>query len=195
MADMTGFEMLSQIVEINFKTIFITSYSHYAIKAIRFNALDYLLKPIDLGELKRAIKRYKAQNKTKSQRNNMTAALQNIAIKNVADQQLVLNTQDGILRLPLRDICHIEGERNYSYIYLKEGKKKLVTKTLLELEDLLDSKGFYRIHRSHIVNAAHITEASNGFFVQISGTLRIPISRRKKKHFLGWFAVYQVANK
>jgi two-component system LytT family response regulator len=195
MADMTGFEMLAQLSEINFKTIFITSYSHYAIKAIRFNALDYLLKPIDLGELKRAINRYKAHNKTEPQKDNMALALQNIATKNVADQMLVLKTHDGVLRLSLKEISHIQGERNYSYIYLKGDKKKLVTKTLIELEDLLDSKGFYRSHRSYIVNAAYITDASAGFFVQVSDTLKIPISRRKKKHFLAWFGTYQLANK
>ena len=191
MADMTGFEMLGLLPEINFKTIFITSYSHYAIKAIRFNALDYLLKPIDLGELKSAVKRYKSKAKAMPQNNIMGMALKNMANTQVANQQLVLKTQDGDLRLTLKDIIRIEGERNYSYIYLVDDKKKLVTKTLIELEDLLDNKGFYRIHRSHIINAAHISESSRGFTVTLTGSSKVPISRRKKKQFLDWFEAYK----
>ena len=194
MADMTGFEMLSQLSEINFQTIFITSYSHYAIKAIRFNALDYLLKPIDLGELKKAIKRFKLHNKADLQKENLSLALKNIANKNVADHMLNLKTQDGDLRLVLNDIIQIVGDRNYSYIYLKNGTKKLVTKTLIELEELLDSKGFYRCHKSHIINAKHITAYSNGNLVQLSETISIPISRRKKKPFVDWFETYQASN-
>ena len=194
MADMTGFEMLSQLSGINFQTIFITSYSHYAIKAIRFNALDYLLKPIDLGELKKAIKRFKKHNKKAPQKENLSLALKNIANKNVANHMLNLKTQDGDLRLVLNDIIHIEGDRNYSYIYLKNGTKKLVTKTLVELEELLDSKGFYRCHKSHILNAKHITSYTNGNLVQLSEATSIPISRRKKKSFLKWFTSYKNEN-
>lgn len=194
MADMTGFEMLSQLSEINFQTIFITSYSHYAIKAIRFNALDYLLKPIDLGELKKAIKRFKAHTNKAPQKENLSLALKNVANKNVANHILNLKTQDGDLRLVLKNIIHIEGDRNYSYIYLKSGAKKLVTKTLIELEELLDSKGFYRCHKSHILNIEHITSYTNGNFVQLSQSITIPVSRRKKKSFFEWFQSYQVSS-
>jgi two-component system LytT family response regulator len=194
MSDMTGFEMLAQLSDINFQTIFITSYSHYAIKAIRFNALDYLLKPIDLGELKKAIKRFKTHNKVELQKENLSLALKNIANKNVSNHMLILKTQDGDLRLVLNEIIHIEGDRNYSYIYLKNGEKKLVTKTLIELEELLDSKGFYRCHKSHLLNAEHITSYSNGNFVKLSEAITIPISRRKKKFFLEWFTAYQNSN-
>lgn len=194
MADMTGFEMLFRLSEINFQTIFITSYSHYAIKAIRFNALDYLLKPIDLGELKKAVKRFKIYTNKTSQQENLSLALKNIANKNTSDHMLILKTQDGDLRLVLNDIIHIEGDRNYSYIYLKNGKKKLVTKTLIELEELLDSKGFYRCHKSHILNIEHITSYTNGNLIQLSQMITIPVSRRKKKRFQEWFQSYQITN-
>ncbi|MGK0385864.1 MAG: two-component system LytT family response regulator, partial [Patiriisocius sp.] len=88
MADMTGFEMLAQLSTINFQVIFITSYSHYAIKAIRFNALDYLLKPIDLGELKRAITRFKDQDRLTPQKENLALALHNLSTNKVADHLL-----------------------------------------------------------------------------------------------------------
>jgi two-component system LytT family response regulator len=186
MSDMTGFEMLAQLSDIKFQIIFITSYSHYAIKAIRFNTLDYLLKPLDLGELKKAFKRYKTHSRTIPQRENIALAVQNSSTKYVANHMLILKTQDGALKLILRDIVHIEGDRNYSYIHLKNGTKKLVTKTLSDLEELLDSKGFYRCHRSHILNREHIIEVK-GVFVILSNDLKISISRRRKKQFLAWF--------
>jgi len=190
MADMTGFEMLAQLSDIKFQVIFITSYSHYAIRAIRFNALDYLLKPIDLGELKKALKRFKDHTRTKPQKENMALALRNSTTKNVADHMLILKTQDGDLKLVLKDIVHIEGDRNYSYIHLKNGSKKLVTKTLSDLEELLDSKGFYRCHRSHVLNGEHIVETT-GLSALLSNNTRIPISRRKKKTFFEWLEAYQ----
>jgi two-component system LytT family response regulator len=190
MSDMTGFEMLAQLSDVNFQVIFITSYSHYAIKAIRFNALDYLLKPIDLGELSKAMKRFKSSAKSNTQQESMTLALQNMSANKVADHMLILKTQDGALKLVLKDIVHIEGDRNYSYIHLKNGTKKLVTKTLSDLEELLDSKGFYRCHRSYILNREHIVGAT-GLSALLSNTIRIPISRRKKKPFSEWFEAYQ----
>ncbi|MDF1696594.1 MAG: LytTR family DNA-binding domain-containing protein [Saprospiraceae bacterium] len=186
MTDMTGFEMLSQVEKINFQTIFITSYSHYAIKAIRFNALDYLVKPIDLGELKSAIRRYKEKNKRLSHRENLKLALHNYGAKNVADHKLVLKTQEGEMRLMINDIIRIEGEGNYSFIYLKNNVKKLVTKTLLNLEEMLEAKGFFRCHRSHLINNLHVIDASRNLSVLLSDGAEIPISRRKKKDFKGW---------
>ncbi len=193
MSDMTGFEMLAQLSDINFQVIFITSYSHYAIKAIRFNALDYLLKPIDLGELKKAYKRFKDHTRTKPQKENMALALRNSSTKNVADHMLILKTQDGDLKLILKDIVHIEGDRNYSYIHLKNGTKKLVTKTLSDLEELLDSKGFYRCHRSHILNREHIVDAK-GISVVLSNNVQLPVSRRKKNQFSEWLEANKIEN-
>lgn len=190
MTDMTGFEMLAQLSNISFQVIFITSYSHYAIKAIRFNALDYLLKPIDLGELNKAIKRFKNHTRRKPQNENIALALQNSNTKYVADHVLILKTQDGDLKLILKDIVHIEGDRNYSFIHLKNGSKKLVTKTLSDMEDLLDSKGFYRCHRSYIINREHIIKSHKGLSVLLSSSLKLPVSRRRKKLFLLWFETY-----
>lgn len=193
MADMTGFEMLAQIETINFQTIFITSYSHYAIKAIRFNALDYLVKPIDLGELKEAIKRYKESVEKKPQRENLTLALHNWNTKDVSGHKLILQTQDGALQLIIKDIIRLEGERNYSFIYLKDGKKKLVTKTLTDLEELLNDKGFFRCHKSHLINFTHIKSYQKSFSVLLSEDTEIPIARRRKNDFKLWYDNYKGA--
>ena len=191
MADMTGFEMLANLDSINFQTIFITSYSHYAIKAIRFNALDYLIKPIDLGELKRAIRRYKDRIKQVPKHKNLTLALRNMATKRASAQVLTLQTQEGELQLTLKDIIRIEGERNYSYIYLIHDKKKLVTKTLADLEDLMNDKGFFRCHKSHIINEIHIIASPNQYTITLSDTTEVPVSRRKKDSFKSWYETIQ----
>lgn len=190
MLDMTGFEMLGLLDEIKFETIFITSYSHYAIKAIRFNALDYLLKPIDLGELKKAITRYKSRKKGKASSNRLERALQNIQESNPAEQSLILRTQSGELQLLLKRIIRIEGDRNYSQIYLSNHKKHLVSKTLGELEELLDDKGFFRCHKSHLVNYSHIQSIPNSYFLKLQDEVQIPISRRRKEEFKKWFKAH-----
>jgi two-component system LytT family response regulator len=190
MADMTGFEMLAKLDDIGFQTIFITSYSHYAIKAIRFSALDYLVKPIDLGELKQAITRYKSNVAVNKRPNNVEQALINLKTKKVSDQTLVLHTQDGDMSLVLKDIIRLEGERNYSYIYLANTKKKLASKTLGDLEELLEDKGFFRCHKSHLINITHIDSYPNSVTILLSDSTEIPVSRRKKETFKLWYDNY-----
>jgi two-component system LytT family response regulator len=153
--------------------------------------LDYLVKPIDLGELRKAIDRYKVKAKKAPQSENLQLALQNMATKDVSDHQLILQTQEGEMRLVVKDIIRVEGERNYSYIYLKNSKKKLITKTLADLEGLLDDKGFFRCHRSYIINADHIAGTPKSFSLTLSDGMELPVSRRKKEAFGLWFEKYQ----
>ncbi len=188
MTDMTGFEMLSQLPEINFQTIFITSYSHYAIKAIRFNALDYILKPFDLGELKQALLRYQSHFQPAAYQSHVRQALKNLQARNPAEEVLILNLQDGQLRLPLKDILQIQGERNYSYLFLTGNPPKLASKTLADFEDLLADKGFFRCHKSHLVNGLHIDSFPSKISIRLSDKTEIPVSRRKKGTFDTWYA-------
>lgn len=174
--DMTGFELLQQLKRIDFQTVFTTSHSHYAIKAFRFNALDYLVKPINESELKEAIKRV-----FRSANNNIGVkhALLNLEVQSLEDQKLVLPQQNGTLRLPLKQISHIESERNYSFIQLSNGKRELSSKNLAYFDDILIEKGFYRCHRSYLVNRFHIEALTDGNFILKNG-IEIPISRRKR---------------
>ncbi|PHN02356.1 LytR/AlgR family response regulator transcription factor [Flavilitoribacter nigricans] len=186
MPDMTGFEMLQKLNAIPFQIIFITSYRHYAIKAIRFNALDYLTKPIDLGELKNAIKRCRAKLGNASENNPLKQALINLKTKNAADQTLILHTQEGSLHIQLSQIIRIEGERNYSRIYLVNQKKKIASKTLKDLEEILDDKGFFRCHKSHLINARHILAYPTRYSLMLSDQTLIPVARRKREAFRDW---------
>ncbi|WP_455169141.1 LytR/AlgR family response regulator transcription factor [Aegicerativicinus sediminis] len=187
MSDMTGFEMLSKLSDISFNTIFITSYRHYAIKAIRFNALDYLLKPFDIDELKNAIKRFKANIRSSNSIQNIRLAIKNSDLKESADKILSLRTQSGELHLPLKEIIYIEGDRNYSKIHLSTGTKKLVSKTLADLEDLLVDKAFFRNHKSFLVNRTHIAETAQnlGYIILMTGQ-KLPVSRRRRQSLKTW---------
>ena len=181
--DMTGFELLQQLGNISFQTIFTTSHSHYAIRAFRFNALDYLIKPINETELAEAIKRL-----LKSAGNNIEVkhALTNLESQKVEDQKLLLSTQNGMLRLPLKQITHIEGERNYSLIHLSNGLRELSSKNLAYFEDILIDKNFFRSHRSYLVNKYQIDKLKGDHFILKNG-LQIPISRRKATEANAWF--------
>lgn len=181
--DMTGFELLQQLDNIHFQTVFTTSHSHYAIKAFRFNALDYLIKPINESELEESVKRLlKSANKSIDVKN----ALMNLEVQSVENQKLVLPQQNGTLRLPLKQITHIEGERNYSYIHLLNGNRELSSKNLAYFEDILIDKNFFRSHRSYLVNTYHVKALTEGHFVLKNG-IAIPISRRKETEAKTWF--------
>lgn len=186
MPDMTGFEMLNRIETINFQTIFITAHSHYAIKAFRFNALDYLVKPIVAEHLDQSIKRFKSNKKSAVHQDQMQQALDNLNTEKIEEQKLVLPTEKGILQLPLKEITKIESERNYSFIHLSNGLKELSSKTLSHFEFILNEKGFFRCHRSFLVNRFHIDKISQDFF-KLKDNSEIPISRRKKSEAKKWF--------
>lgn len=187
MSDMTGFEMLSKLDAIPFQTIFITSYNHYAIKAIRFNALDYILKPIDLGELKAAITRLKKKYQNPEHQTFTRQVQNNLKATSPSEETLILHPQDQELRLPVKDIIQVQGERNYSYIHLVGDRKKLVSKTLGDVEGLLAGKGFFRCHKSHLVNGLHIQDHPYKMLIRLSDSTEIPISRRKSDAFNTWF--------
>lgn len=187
MPDMTGFEMLAQLSEISFRTIFITSHSHYAIKAIRFNALDYLLKPIEHFDLMMAVERFVSGYNKSSGPGHIKQALANMKVENAEDMALFLNTQDGELKLYLRDIVRVEGERNYSFIYLTDGTKHLSSRTLGYFNEMLSDKGFFRCHRSHLVNKIHIGSMNGKSSFELKSGEYIPVSRRKGSEAKEWF--------
>ncbi len=186
MPDMTGFEMLNKLETINFQTIFITAHSHYAIKAFRFNALDYLQKPVKTYQLEQSIKRFKSNLSSGKNRYKVQQALDNLRTENIEDQKLVLTTQSGILQLALKQIVRIEGERNYSHIHLSNGSKELSSKTLGYFEDILGEKGFFRCHRSFLINRYHIHDMGKNAFI-LKDQTEVPISRRKKNEAMNWY--------
>lgn len=187
MPDMTGFDMLNKLDNIRFQTIFTTAHSHYAIKAFRFNALDYLIKPVDLEDLSEALNRFKQKNQTKLNQQNVQVALDNLKARKLEDQVLLLNTQQGTLKIALKQIKKIEGDRNYSCIHLSSGQTELSSKTLGYFEDILEDKGFFRCHRSYLVNKLHINQIKNNKVFLLKDDSIVPISRRKMLESKDWF--------
>ena len=181
MTDMTGFDMLAKLEDVKFQTIFVTSYGHYAIKAIRTNALDYLLKPIDLQDLKEALERFRLHKETPS----AGSPGRNISAPSKSER-LMIKTQEGEFDLLLQDIIVISGEGNYSNIIMTENRKLLLAKTLSDMEPMVDDRGFFRCHKSHIVNSVHITQVK-GEFIRLGDGTDITMARRRKSDFLEWW--------
>ena len=186
MPDMNGFEVLATFDAIDFQTIFVTAHTHYAIRAIRFNALDYLVKPIDPGEFHQAVQRFQSNYDKSHHQDQIQTALDNINKEDVLDQLLYLPTQEGGMKMVIREIIKIAGDRNYSTFHLTKNRTKISSKTLGHFETLLHEKGFFRCHRSHLVNGHHIAQLEKDSFI-LSDKSEIPISRRRKTDAKNWY--------
>lgn len=188
MPKMNGFEMLQQFSHIPFEVIFTTGYDAYAIKAIRFSAIDYLLKPIDKDELRKAVAKVslKAGHNLNQQLNILLERLGN---KQVSLQKIALPTLDGFELVPLENIIHCEADSNYTHVVLKHAKKVLVSRTLKEIEELLEGHSFLRIHHSYLVNLNEIVRyiRGEGGYVIMSDNTSITVSRSRKDTLLRIF--------
>lgn len=179
MQDGSGFDLLDILPEINFKIIFITASDAHAIKAFRYSAIDYLLKPVDPDELKIAISKF--QSSTKNENEKYQLLKESLQNQNKPHTRLALNTQEKINVVNIADIIRCESSGNYTTFYLKENKKLLVTRTLKDYEDLLNQQGFYRVHQSHLINTSFIKEFNkNEDELIMLDNNRIPVSTRKR---------------
>ena len=183
MPDGTGFDVLKSVKNKNFEVIFITAHEEFAIKAIKFSALDYLLKPIDPEELKAAVeKAIKAVDDKKEE--SQFEALQNNIQPN-QKKRLVLKTQESVYVVELHEIIRCEADRNYTSFFLSSGKKILVSKTLKEYETLLSTHNFLRVQQSHLVNLDYVDryDKGNGGSVVMKDGSEVPLSPAKREVF------------
>jgi two-component system LytT family response regulator len=184
MQDGSGFDLLDVLSDINFKIIFITASDAHAIKAFRYAAIDYLLKPVDPDELVAAVEKLKIG----SINENAKYQLLNESLKNNqrAHSRLALHTQEKIHVVNITDIIRCESNVNYTEFHFKDGKKLMVTKTLKEFEDLLSDHGFYRVHQSHLINTECILEfiKTDGGSLRLTNEHIVPVSTRKKAQVL-----------
>lgn len=185
MPRVNGFEMLNQLKDKNFHLIFTTAYDHYAIKAIKYSAFDYLLKPIDIEELKQAID--KIRNTRANQLKNQVELLEhNIKNPKIALNKLAIPTLDGLCFYNLSDLVHLEASSNYTNLFFLDGKKVLASKTLKDFEELLPEDTFFRPHHSHIINLKYISKyiKGDGGQLELTNGSIVDVSRRKKEEFL-----------
>lgn len=186
LGDGNGFDILEQLASKNGKStshiVFVTAYQEYAIKAFRFSALDFLLKPIDPEELEKVIGKIKQVVAKKDNYAHIDLLLENIRKKVDHFKRIALSTADGIHLFEISDIIRCESEDNYTKFYLKNNKPVLISKTLKEYEELLTEHGFERIHQSHLINLAYLKSyiKKDGGYVVMSDNSNLPISQRKK---------------
>jgi len=183
MPDGTGFDVLGSIPNKNFVVIFITAHEEFAIKAIKFSALDYLLKPVDLSELKSALE--KAIDASSDSTNSQQYDALTSNIQPNEKRRLVLKTQESVHVVELDQIIRCEADRNYTSFFLLDNKKILVSKTLKEYETLLSGHNFLRIQQSHLVNLNFIDryDKKNGGAVVMKDGTEVPLSPAKRDVF------------
>lgn len=180
-----GFDLLDGLTERNFKIIFTTAYNHYAIKAIKYNALDYLLKPLDIDEVIAVVDKIEKLKESNVETNIKYISLLE-SIRQSPLKKITLPTNEGIEVFNLDDVIKVEADGSYTKIFLKNKKTIFVSKILKEIEDLLHQQTFFRAHNSFLINLDHIARYLNkdgGYIEMIDGSL-IPLSRRKKIEFL-----------
>ncbi len=179
-----GFQLLEYFRDIYFEVIFVTAFDNYAIKAIRFSATDYILKPININELKAAVETVSERIRQKQENRRMKELVYNI--NQPQNPRIGLPTGDRIEFVEVGKIIRCQGEGNYTHIYFEENKHLLVAKTLVEFEDLLKEYSFLRVHKTHLVNLKHVAAylKNDGGILQLTNGDAISISRRRKEEVL-----------
>lgn len=181
---MNGFVMLQQLQYRDFELIFVTAYDHYAIKAIRYSALDYLVKPVEIEDLKAAVSSAEANRKNRSSHLQVELLLEHLQKK--GPQRITIPTFDGLRFINIDDIIYLEASDNYTTIFTSTNQKFLVSRTLKDFEDILPSETFLRIHHSSIINKNFVEKyirGEGGQVVMRNGNV-LDVSKRKKSIFL-----------
>jgi len=176
-----GFKLLELVDKIDFEVIFVTAYDNYAIKAIKFSALDYILKPINPDELKAAISKLKSKIEKDQKVNQLNMLLNNLSMEGIYDR-IGVSSEGKLEFLKTQSIIRLQGESNYTWIYLTGCKSVLASKTLVEFEELLEDLGFFRVHKTHLVNLAHVKSfnKTKHSYLLLSDDSQVPVSRRRK---------------
>jgi two-component system, LytTR family, response regulator len=179
---MSGFELLKQLPQINFSIIFTTAHDEYAIEAIRFSALDYLLKPIDADELRNSFNRFvQKQNNDTSIQPLYNNFIYNLSVKDKKDFKLALPTLQGTFFYKPEEIIRLEGESNYTKFFFANKTSLLTTYTMKVYEEILIDHGFIRVHKSHLVNKAHVINYTIDGMLTMADNSKVEISRRRKE--------------
>jgi two-component system, LytTR family, response regulator len=184
--DKTGFDLLRALPEIDFAIIFTTAYEKFAIQAIKFSAIDYLLKPIDADDLNVALLKFMNGRSQKITSQKIDILLQNTQNKKDIPKKIIVPTVSGFEFLDIADIVRCQSDINYTTIYLKDKHKLVVAKTLKEFEEMLSGHSFFRVHNSHLINLAFIksyNKGKGGSVKLVDGT-EIEVSSRRKDEFL-----------
>jgi two-component system LytT family response regulator len=183
--DGTGFDLLSFYGELDFKVVFVTGHNGYAIKAFKYSAIDYLLKPVDPDDLKSALKKVTEQNNHVELNLKVSNLTENKKI-DLAEKKIVLKDAETVYLIAVKDIIRCESETNYTRFHLMDGRKILVSKTLKEYASLFEDQLFFRAHQSHLINLHHFDryDKKEGGIVHMKDGSTLPVAVRKKESLM-----------
>ncbi|WP_373517150.1 LytR/AlgR family response regulator transcription factor [Pricia sp.] len=183
--DRTGFEFLQMVSPISFEVIFTTAHEKYAVRAFKFSAVDYLLKPIDADDLRIALLKFETKSASKHLEQKIDVLLHNLEARHTV-KKITVPTMDGYEFLEVTDIVRCRSDVNYTDIHLKNGKKITVSKTLKSFEELLEPEHFFRIHNSHLINLREVKKyvKGKGGYVTMNDNTHLEVSTRRKDAFL-----------
>ncbi len=186
MPRLSGFDLLQQLAPVPFEVVFVTAHDQYAIKAIRFSALDYLLKPVDVDDLIQAVRRVQQRLEQKNSAYQYQSVLHNMRFRPGKIDRLAVPSFEGIDFFDLNDIVCCQADGNYTILHLVGKERKLISKNLKDFESLLAESGFCRVHHSSLINLRHVQKyvKGEGGYVILTDGHPVDISRRKKEAFL-----------
>lgn len=181
----TGFDILSQLNTINFEVVFTTAFEQYAIKAVKFSSLDYLLKPIDLEELQIAVEKAKKIRNQDTYNKQLETLIFNLKQQNANERKICLSTSEGFEFINVEDIIYCKADGSYTQFQLKNKQSHLVSKHLKEYESLLSDQNFMRVHNSYLINLKQVAKyvKSDGGYILMNNDHTASVSRNKKELF------------
>ncbi|MFL5810314.1 MAG: LytR/AlgR family response regulator transcription factor [Flavisolibacter sp.] len=184
-----GFEMLDELMPVDFEVVFITAYDHYAIKAFKYSALDYLLKPVNIVELQAAVRKAEKQMQSKDTSRKLEIFLNNVKSTRTELQKIAVPGMEGLTFIEIRNIVRCESDGNYTHIYLLQKQKITSSRNIKEFEELLPESIFFRVHNSHLVNLNHIKKyfKGRGGYIVMEDDTMIEVASRRKESFLNRF--------
>jgi two-component system LytT family response regulator len=180
-----GFKLFDYITEFSFEVIFITGFQHYAIEAIKYAALDYLVKPINWNHLSNALTRFEKKREANSSQKRIETFISNLKNGTDINLKIAIPTIDGYYMEKINDIIYCEGDVNYTRVHLCDGRLLMVSRTLKEVEALLSNQHFFRIHKSFLVNLNFVksySRSENG--ITLDNKEKLPVSTRKNDEFM-----------
>jgi two-component system LytT family response regulator len=186
MAQGNAFDLLNQLQPIGFKVIFVTAFDNYAIRAFKYSAVDYLLKPVDIDDLRNAISRVREKPSEHTIVQQMKILLENVGTLQLPQQKMAVPTITGLIFIAVQDIIRFEAKGNYSSICLSSGESIMATRTIKDYEEILPETIFCRIHNSHIINLSRIKkyQKGRGGSVEMEDGSVIEVASRRRDEFL-----------
>jgi len=190
MPRLTGFDLLEEMGKVPFHVVFITAYDDFGIQAIKFSALDYLLKPVQEQELQSAIQKFKERNIRVVPSRQLEALFSNIHQEEKGlPGKIALASRERIEFVAPADIVLCSSDSNYTMVFMVNKSKRLISRTLKEFEEMLTPHKFFRVHHSHLINLQHVKEyvRSDGGYLVMSNSAKVPVSRSRKEELLAMF--------